>query len=202
MLSVTFPKIILLLLTFHAAAIYTTHCCTNRLPLDVFLTVTAAQAAACWSNDLIRFALITVLLVTIYSSNGERRRPGAGSDWERVCQFVKLSRAMLYCASEESWCRQALRMNQFISKSTSEDINTNLLAAISTQESNSLPHWMSYPWIRSKEKGEHVWTAPVSQTAPSQTSMSSVFLKQVPLLECCRFAARPVVCNVGWGQII
>lgn len=143
MLLVTFPKIILLLLTFHAAAIYTTHCCTNRLPLDAFLTVAAAQAAACWSNDLIRSALITVLLVTIYSSNGERRRPGAGSDWERVRQFVKLSRAMLYCASEVFWCRRVLRTNQFISKSTSEDINTNLLAAISTQESDSLPRLLN-----------------------------------------------------------
>lgn len=139
MLSVTFPKIILLLLTFHAAAIYTIHAAVQTgCLLDAFLAVAAAQAAACWSNDLIRSALITVLLVTIYSSNGERRRPGAGSDWERARQFVKLSRAMLYCASEVFWCRRVLRTNQFISKSTSEDINTNLLAAISTQESDSL----------------------------------------------------------------
>lgn len=55
------------------------------------------------------------------------------------CQFVKLSRAMLHCASEMFGVQaRAIRMNQFISKSTGEDINTNLLAAISTQESDSL----------------------------------------------------------------
>lgn len=42
---------------------------------DMFLGSLAARAA-CWSNDLIRFALITVLLVTIYSSISECRRAG------------------------------------------------------------------------------------------------------------------------------
>lgn len=37
-----------------------------------------AARAACWSNDLIRFALITVLLVTIYGSIRESRRAGEG----------------------------------------------------------------------------------------------------------------------------
>lgn len=44
---------------------------------DVFLRSPAA-GAACWSNDLIRFALITALLVTIYSSIRGSRRAGEG----------------------------------------------------------------------------------------------------------------------------
>lgn len=57
--SVTFSKIILLLLTFNAAAVavlpYERACLLIR---DVFRGSPAAKAA-CWSNDLIRFALIT-----------------------------------------------------------------------------------------------------------------------------------------------
>lgn len=37
-----------------------------------------AGRAACWSNDLIRFALITVLLVTIYCSIRGSEREGEG----------------------------------------------------------------------------------------------------------------------------
>lgn len=63
-----------------------------------------AARAACWSNDLIRSALITALLVTMYGSirvserGREGRSEGGGSDLKRDCQFVKLSRATAYYA--------------------------------------------------------------------------------------------------------
>lgn len=80
MLSVTFQEISLLLLTFRAVPGYSMY---SRF--EMCFLGSRATRAACWSNDLIRSVLITVLLVTIYGSIRERaiQREGAGNGRER-----------------------------------------------------------------------------------------------------------------------
>lgn len=74
----------------------------QSLPLDLRYSMFAgspAARAACWSNDLIRFALITVLLVTIYGSI-KRQREGGQGEGVIVSGTVSLSSCQeqcLYC---------------------------------------------------------------------------------------------------------
>lgn len=99
-------------------------------------------------------------------------------------------------------------MNQLIAKSTGEDINTNLLAVISTQESDMMlcTNWPLWIGSWQKEKEPYIWTAPISQTTLSQKNTFNG--KCLVLAFCSRavdFAAhrhRSSMCNIGWEQII
>ena len=102
-------------------------------------------------------------------------------------------------------------MNQLISKSTSEDINTNLLAVISTQESDTPPCENCRPpslnrvaaGKKNRERGAVHLEAPISQTTLSQANTFNG--KCLVLALCSRavdFAAQwrsssTVVCNIG-----
>lgn len=99
-------------------------------------------------------------------------------------------------------------MNQLIAKSTGEDINTNLLAVISTQESDMMlcTNWPLWIGSWQKEKEPYIWTAPISQTTLSQKNTFNG--KCLVLAFCSRavdFAAHrhsSSMCNIGWEQII
>lgn len=99
-------------------------------------------------------------------------------------------------------------MNQLIAKSTGEDINTNLLAVISTQESDMVlcTNWPLWIGSWQKEKEPYIWTAPISQTTLSQKNTFNG--KCLVLAFCSRavdFAAHrhsSSMCNIGWEQII
>lgn len=101
-------------------------------------------------------------------------------------------------------------MSPLISKSTSEDINTNLLAVISPQESDTMlcKNWPL--WIASRHKGkeQYIWTALISQTTLSQTNtFNGKCLVLALSSKAVDFAAQwrsssTVVCNIGWKQII
>lgn len=101
-------------------------------------------------------------------------------------------------------------MNQLIAKSTSEDINTNLLAVISTQESDMMlcTNWPLWIGSWQKEKEPYIWTAPISQTTLSQKNTFNgkclvlAFCSRAVDFAAQRHSSSTVVCNIGWEQII
>lgn len=101
-------------------------------------------------------------------------------------------------------------MNQLIAKSTGEDINTNLLAVISTQESDMMlcTNWPLWIGSWQKEKEPYIWTAPISQTTLSQKNTFNgkclvlAFCSRAVDFAAQRHSSSTVVCNIGWEQII
>lgn len=160
MLSVTFSKIILLVLTFHAAAGYSTLLYKQPASWSEMCFMEARQpgllvGAMIWLG--LRWLQSCWLQYTALSERA-RGREGEGviesgivslSSCQEQCCIVLLSLGEVCVRVAEE---RRFKMNQLISKSTSEDINTNLLAVISTQESDTMlcENWPL--WIASRRK--------------------------------------------------
>lgn len=87
----------------------------------------------------------------------ERAR-GMEREWLRVglsvCQAVKSNAVLYFCVQPRcAWvAERRFKMNQLISKSSSEDINTKLVAVISTQECDTML-CVNWPlWIGSRQR--------------------------------------------------
>ena len=167
MLSVTFQKkIIRLLLTFRAP-LYGQPASWSEMCLVKARQPGLLVGAMIWLG--LRWLQPCWLQCTALSERLRGEGEGVIESWIVSLSSCQEKRRIVLAGC--AWvAEQSFEMNQLISKSTSEDINTNPSAVISTQESDTAlsSEWPLWIGSRLKEREQCIWTSPISQTTLSQ----------------------------------